>query len=106
MLSAADRTIALAFKRQIDKVSLVRDLRVYGSRARGDATLESDMDIYVEVDTITPETRTKISEIAWKLSLEMGLVISTLVVTRDQLEWGPIGANPIMRCIMQEGVSV
>jgi hypothetical protein len=34
------------------------------------------------------------------------LVISPFVVTRQQIKQGPVGANPILRQIMAEGVPV
>jgi hypothetical protein len=36
----------------------------------------------------------------------MDTVISTLVVTREQLDNGPMGANPIMQRVLAEGVII
>lgn len=104
MLSATDRNIATTFKRRLRSVSAVLDMRVYGSRARGDAAPDSDLDIYIELESITPQLRRQISEVAWEVGLEMDRMISTLVVTREQLEHGPMGVNPIILNVQAEGV--
>lgn len=104
MLTDEDLQIARDFQRRLAAVIPVLDLRVFGSRVRGDATPESDLDLFIEVETITPELRQRIHEIAWEVGFEMDRVISTIVATRDQLERGPAGANPLMRTIADEGV--
>lgn len=104
MLAKTDRQIARKFQSRLITVVPVLDLRVFGSRARGNHEPDSDLDIFIEVETITPQLRQQISEIAWEVGFEFDRVISTLVATRDQLEHGAMGANPLILNIEREGI--
>jgi predicted nucleotidyltransferase len=78
-------------------------LRVRVKRT-GDAAAESDLDVSLVVDHIDADLREKISEVAWKVGFENDVVLSTFVVTAEQLEHGPTGVSPIVRKIEKEGV--
>lgn len=106
MLSTRDREIVTQFKRQVQALAPLRALWVYGSRARGDATPESDMDVLIELETVTPTLRRQISEVAWQVGLDYERVISTLVATRAQLESGPLSATALVHNIRREGVQI
>lgn len=105
-LSAADRNVALTLKHRLTEIGRPIDFRVFGSRARGNATWESDLDIFIELEAASPTTRRRIEDLAWEVGFAADVMISPFVVTREQLEAGPVGANPLIREIMSEGVAL
>lgn len=101
MLSAKDARIARKVKRRLLEIASVKQLIVYGSRARGTPTKYSDLDLYIELDAkISPELRRKIREIAWEVSLDSGVVISTLVASER------LRGQPILKAIRKEGIAI
>jgi hypothetical protein len=106
VLARADHHAAVEFKRRLDKIATILEMRIFGSRARGDAAPDSDLDVFIEVESLTPDLRRRIDEIAWEVGFELDYVISPIVVTSDQLQAGPMGASPLILKIEQEGVSL
>jgi predicted nucleotidyltransferase len=104
MLAETDRRIVREFQRRLAAIVPVVDLRVFGSRARGDAAPDSDLDVFIELEESTPDLRRRISEIAWEVGFDMDRVISTVVTTSAELEEGAMGANPLVLNVEREGV--
>ena len=93
-------------KQAVQEVEPEADIVLYGSRARGDADEFSDMDIFIEFETVDRELRTKVKNAAWEMTLETGIVVTTLLFSRYEIEESPLRSSPIIRVIMEEGVPV
>ena len=103
MLSNADLEKARELKARISVEIPVSDLIAYGSRARGHASDESDLDVFIVMDSVTPSLRRRICEIAWEGGFAHARLISTIVATHAQLA-GALGASSLVRNIRLEGV--
>ena len=106
MLNSKDTDIALQFKNRLAKITPMKQFVVFGSRARGTATEDSDLDVFIEVPVLSSQLRRLISEAAWEIGLENSVVISTLVATPFDIQYGLFGANPILSAIKKDGVRV
>jgi len=105
-MTANDLKVALELKQRLAKQAKLVDFRVFGSRARGDADETSDMDVFVEVESLTPEVKERIHELTWEVGFKHFMVISALVVSRYELEKTALRSSPIIRNIAREGVAV
>jgi uncharacterized protein len=97
---------AQKLKRLLESAVSVVDLRIFGSCARGDDQADSDIDIFIEVESLTGQAKKTIRTISWQVGLEQGQVISPLIFSREEIEQSPLRSSPIVQNIMKEGVSV
>lgn len=106
MLTENDARIARELKRRLIEVVNLVDFKVFGSRARGDADEYSDMDVFVELETLDGKTKEKIRHIAWEVGFEHSIHISPLLFTRYELEDTPVRSSPIIINIAEEGIRI
>lgn len=101
-----DLQIAREVKSKLTDSFSIFDFRLFGSRARGVADWDSDMDLYIEVSDLNKEQRRLINDIAWEVGYDHDILIAPVVVTKNQLENTPFRLTSIYQVIQKEGVSV
>ena len=101
-----DFQIAKKLKDRISIITPLIDFRLFGSRARGDADEYSDMDIFMEFETIDRALRNRFKNASWEMTMETGIIVTTLLFSRHEIEDSPLRSSPIIRVIMEEGVPV
>ena len=104
-MNSKDLSIARSFKHLVQKRVNPINVRVFGSRARGDAAPDSDMDVFVLVDHATSDIERYISECAWETGFEQDVVIVPVVVGRDRIE-GPLKESVFILNVSREGIEV
>ena len=80
------------------------DLRLYGSKARGEGRQDSDLDVMIELPDYDRAIVEEIDDIVYRINLEHDVFISALVFGKDELEEGPMSEAPIYKAIQSEGV--
>ena len=101
-----DRGVALELKNRLAGLVKLVDFSVFGSRARGDAMEDSDMDVFIEVENLDKDLKERVQDAAWEVGFENFMVISPLIFTRDELENSPLRSSPIVRVIKEEGAQI
>lgn len=82
----------------------LRQVLLFGSRARGDAQEDSDYDMLVIVDQRTPELRNQILEIETRLMDRYGALVATVLQSEE--EWRQAQGLPLARNIAREGMAL
>lgn len=84
----------------------VREVRLFGSKARGDDDTESDIDLLILTSKqLAWQERNKMTDALFDIQLKHGVVISLFVVPFEKWDKGILIAHPIHRIIEEEGVA-
>jgi predicted nucleotidyltransferase len=83
------------------------ELRIFGSVARGDYHEHSDIDILVVLpDKVDNAVEEQVFDMAYDIELEYGLVIGTIVYSRDFWYSDRAAVMPLYKNIQREGLFV
>jgi predicted nucleotidyltransferase len=105
MLTEKDEKVLSIF------ASLIRqrfsDARIwaFGSRTRGEATEESDLDVCVVVDRLDDSVDRAIMDIAWQVGFEHDVIISTVTYSQQEFEKGPCSESTLVQNVLNAGVA-
>ncbi|MBI5194976.1 MAG: nucleotidyltransferase domain-containing protein [Nitrospirae bacterium] len=99
-----ERKIVEKFKELVSQKVKVHEVRVFGSRARGDATEESDLDVLIVVDCLDHAIEKYISNCAWEAGFSEDIVIMPVAISLDTLRNTPIRESIFIKNVYREGV--
>ena len=100
-----DRKIVEQFKELVSKKVKVHEIRVFGSRARGTATEESDLDVLVVVDRLDHSVEKYISDCAWEVGFPEDVIVMPIVISLDKLKNSPVRSSVFIKNVYREGVA-
>jgi uncharacterized protein len=105
VINESDRQILLACRDAACAVDPSAQIVLYGSRARGQAGPESDMDVLVLLDQTPSSTVSDtIHDKIYDIGLEADIVISVIIRGRQQWDSPLSQATPYYKNIQREGV--
>ena len=91
----------------IREVDPTAQVILYGSRARGDAAPDSDWDIVVLVDgQVTARREEAIIHRLFELELEIGIVLSSIVHSKEDWASHLFQAMPFHENVTREGITL
>lgn len=105
-LKSNEEAAIRSLKEELSKRFNLIALRLFGSKARGEETPESDIVIMIEVDESNPDIESQIDDIIFRINLENDTFISATIFSKRELEEGPMSESPIYKVIRKEGVPV
>ena len=94
------------FKALVSMRVKVHEVRVFGSRARGDATEESDLDVLVVVDYLDHSIEKYISDCAWESGFSENIIIMPIAISMDTLKNSPIRKSSFIKNVYRAGITV
>jgi predicted nucleotidyltransferase len=87
-----------------DLTDEVVSITLYGSQARGEAEVESDIDLFIVVRHDMPTLREALADIAWQVQFGHGVVISDIIRSESQLRQMRQRRFPYYQSVEREGI--
>jgi predicted nucleotidyltransferase len=97
--------IAKELKKRISSKYLLHQFIIFGSSARGDSRMGSDIDVWVCLPELNRDIEENLFDIAYDLELEYDCLIDLIAVSEQDLN-GKIGQAPIRENILSEGIAL
>jgi predicted nucleotidyltransferase len=106
-MTTQEAAILNQLKAKLQKRLPLSRLVLFGSRARGDAAPDSDLDVLVILNVpVGREIEDYVNDCAWEAGLEQGIVVVPVTVSRFDWEEGLLSSSLLAIAVRQEGVAV
>ncbi len=104
MLKKRDKALVDSFAARVRESFPDAVIWVFGSRARGDAQPDSDLDLMIVLDKVNSRIDRIIRGIAWEIGFENECVVATVLLEEEEFEHGPMSESTLVANVLREGV--
>lgn len=101
-----DLQIVERFQELVSKKVKINELKVFGSRARGDASSDSDLDVLVVVEQLNHSIERYISDCAWEAGFPEDVIVMPVTISLNTLRNSPIRESAFIKNVYREGITV
>jgi predicted nucleotidyltransferase len=85
----------------------LKEIRIFGSKVRGDFDSESDIDIFLVFDRkVDWEFENKVFGLAYELDLEFGVLFNIVIFSSESLREHKYKILPFVKSVKKEGVKI
>lgn len=104
-MNRKDLAIARKFKHLIQQRVTPLDIKVFGSRARGNARADSDLDLFILVEHSSRAIEKYVSDCALEAGFEKNVHVVPVVVGKDRID-GLLKDSVFIHNVYREGITV
>lgn len=80
------------------------DMRLFGSKARGESTLDSDIDVFIVLREVNWKIEREIYDLCFEISLEHDVLISPIIFSEEELKGSAMKVSPFLAAVEREGI--
>ena len=104
-MSTTEKAILRRFRLLVSRRLVIRQLTLFGSRARGDSSPQSDMDLLLVVNgPVSAGVEDFVSDCAWEAGFPHGIVLVPITFSRAEWERGPERFSLLAQAVRTDGV--
>ncbi len=101
-----ERTAVKQLKARLARDFGLVELRLFGSKARGDSNPESDVDLVIVVREHDWRTDFRIYGVCFRIGLEYDVLLAPVVYSQTEFESDLTRATPFYQSVAAQGVTV
>ena len=107
-LTPAEQAWLDEYRQTLDRhyPGLVHDILIFGSKARGDAGPDSDLDVLVVLNEADRSTKRGVRHTGHLLSVLSDVMPSIMVYTRPEWQARESSMSPLYQAVMRDAVNV
>jgi predicted nucleotidyltransferase len=108
MLSAREKSVLKQFKASLKQTlgDQLDELMLFGSKARGDYRLDSDIDVLVIVTTDDWHIRDKVYDVATDMLLQVDVCISPKVISKNKCDQLRIEGTSFIHNVSKDAITI